>query len=112
MKLTDLKITKAERKEREKGMNATCGPMGDGDYGYGLRITLNDHELKKLGIDSLPKAGKEVRLEAQALVISVRSNSSSDRGEDRAIELQLRKIGLDIGGGSVEDAVRDGIKDV
>jgi len=91
----DLKRTKAEKKAREESYKL---PSPDGeDYPYGLNIRLSQEELTKLGIKELPEAGDEIMLEAVATVIST-SNNERNGKSDRSIELQLRKLCLDIGG--------------
>ena len=108
MKLVDMKLTKSEKKKD--------GPMCSSeykapDYPYGLRLNLDDAQLEKLGIKSLPKVGSTLTITSKATVISARSNSSERGRNERSIELELRQIGVDTDGGSAEDAVKDALKD-
>lgn len=104
MKLVDMKVTAAERKAHEKKCEVPV--LAGDDYGYGLRLSLNDSELEKLGVKNLPAVGKTYTLTAKAVVISARQNRST-HGNDRGIELQIQKLSL--GGGSVEDAMDEAI---
>ncbi len=94
MALTDLKITKAEAKKESKAY-AISGP-GDGErYSYGTRLTLDDAELKKMGITELPAVGTVLMFEAKAKVISSRQ-SASESSDSRSIELQITHMDLEL----------------
>lgn len=62
------------------------------DYPWGLRITLNNETLKKLGI-SLPKVGAEMMLAGKVKVLST---STREDGDDSysSVEMQITDIGL------------------
>jgi len=62
------------------------------DYPWGLRITLNNETLKKLGI-ALPKVGAEMLLCGKVKVLST---STREDGEDSfsSVEMQITDIGL------------------
>lgn len=60
------------------------------DYPYGLRLTLSEKELKKLGM-SVPGVGEYIDLRAFACVKSVSCDESSS-GETCRVELQIEKI--------------------
>ncbi|USI30430.1 capsid staple protein [Cronobacter sakazakii] len=64
-------------------------------YPWGLRITLDNDSLMKLGVKakSLPSVGDEVAIMGMAKVCSV-STRSTDSGEDNYVELQITDIGL------------------
>lgn len=87
MPMIDLKITKEEAKKEQKKY-ATLGPSNGERYSYGTRVTLDDAELKKLGIKDLPAVGAEMMFEAKAKVISSRQ-SASETTNNRSIELQI-----------------------
>ena len=104
-KLVDLKRTSAERKaEREKYDK----PMSGDDYDYGLRVRLDHHHLKKLGITDLPKAGAKMHIHARAHVRSVGSNSSEGRGDDRHIEMELRHMAVEATKRAAHEDVEEG----
>lgn len=90
-KLVDMKRTKAERKAEHEKYDK---PMGGDDYGYGLRVRLDHHHLKKLGITNLPKAGDKVHIHAKAHVSSVGHNSREGH-DDRHVELELRHMAME-----------------
>lgn len=62
------------------------------DYPWGLRITLNNETLKKLGIP-LPKVGGEMLLCGKVKVLST---STREDGEETnsSVDLQITDIGL------------------
>ncbi len=100
MALTDLKITKTEAKNEAKKY-AITGP-GDGErYSYGTRLTLDDAELKKLGIKELPAVGTMLMFEAKAKVISSRQ-SASESSNNRSIELQITHMDFETDEGTEE----------
>lgn len=113
MKMVDMKRTAAEKKALNTGANKQL--VGSSslpeDYGYGLRLDLSSEHLDKLGIDNLPRVGKTVTLHAKAKVIAVRQNQRSGQDNERSVELQLQKIGLCEGMGSMEDAISSGVDD-
>ena len=106
MKLTDMKQSKRDRKK-----SVEAAPMSDELYSYGLRLNLEDHDLKKLGIDKLPAVGDEMIVAAVGVVVNV-SEHSSERSKNRSVSIQLQK--LDVGPAkesTAVDAVSDAIKD-
>lgn len=113
MKLTDMKYTAKDKAKREKTNKETYA-IGSGgpDYPYGLCLTLDSTMLEKLGIDSLPKPGKTLYLEAKAVVVSVRSNSNSRGQDDRSMELQLQKLAVDKQPSSASEAVDSALDDL
>lgn len=105
-KLTNMKRTK---KDMDK-TTEVCAPnsLGD-DYPYGLRLSLDNEDLKKLGI-TLPKNGSTMTLEAVCEVIETSLISRDDKDEQR-MSLQIQKLALTKGGGSMEDAIDEGIRE-
>lgn len=95
MTMKDLKITKDEAKKEAKNY-ATIGPSDGERYSYGTRVTLDDTELKKLGIKELPAVGTVVMFEAKAKVISSRQ-SATESNNSRSIELQITHMDLEEG---------------
>lgn len=56
-----------------------CNPSYEGEeYPWGLRITLDDETLDKLGLGMLPKVGGEVTFTAKAVVTSVSQHECDD----------------------------------
>lgn len=106
MKLKSMKISAKERKADQEKWSKPISPDG-GEYPYGLRLTLDDKTLKKLGIDELPEVGEYITLEAECCVVSTSQNKNTGRDE-RRLELQIEKLGCeedDDEDESAEDAV-------
>lgn len=70
-------------------------PETKDQYPWGLRITLDNESLQRLGLNakSLPSVGDSVSIMAMANVCSV-STRTTDHGEDNYVELQITDIGL------------------
>lgn len=91
MKMTDMKMSKSQKK-RMFGP-AVVGQSSAPDYPWGLSITLDSAALKKLGVDELPDAGEVCMIHAHGKVTSV-SESASEKGGERRVEIQLTKLSL------------------
>jgi len=85
-----MRITKEEKKKREKGYEV---PMTEESYPYGLLFSLDEMSIQKLGINDLPKVGKELMLIAKVEVTTV-SNTESESGQNRRIGLQITELEL------------------
>lgn len=87
MALVDLKMTK-------KDMADEASPTADqSPYPWGVCLTLDTDELKKLGIKNLPGVGDEYHIEAVGEVTSV-SESDSAGGEVRSVRIQIQMMEL------------------
>lgn len=89
MQLIDMKTT---TKTKESTLVA---PVEQDEYPYGLRITLNNDTLKKLGITELPAMDSEHKLVALVCVVGMSQHES--QGEDeayRSVELQIEQMVL------------------
>jgi hypothetical protein len=94
MKLRDMKLSKAQKKETmPMAVSADGGP----DYPYGLRITLDSAALDKLGISKLPKVGAKMSLQAVGVITSVSQHESKDH-DSRSVEIQLQELGVESDG--------------
>lgn len=60
-------------------------------YPYGLRIHLDEKDLEKLKIDTLPNVGDVIDVRALARVTCVECRENDDGGSKR-IELQIEQI--------------------
>lgn len=108
--LVNMAYTKAELKERNSPKTSPSY-LGEAEkYPYGLNITLNEDQIKKLGI-KLPKSGSMMSLHAQCKVVSVSSNDRANGGTDRRIELQMQKMCVEPGAMSAMDAMDDALED-
>ncbi|MGE9805410.1 capsid staple protein, partial [Escherichia coli] len=70
-------------------------PETKDQYPWGLRITLDNESLQRLGLNakSLPAVGDSISVKAMANVCSV-STRTTDHGEDNYVELQITDIGV------------------
>lgn len=108
MALKSMKITKADRDARKK--EHMCVPYDGDDYPYGLRISLDEQALKKLGLSKLPKTGATVTLTAECCVVSTSVNDRKGKS-DRRVELQIERMDLETPKGSVEDAIDEALEE-
>lgn len=90
MKMSDMELSKKERKESMP----TTAPYEGPNYPYGLCLRLDDASLEKLGIDSLPKVGAKMKVMAEGIVTSVSSHESKNR-DDRNVEIQIQQLGIE-----------------
>ena len=104
MAMKDLKITKDEAKKEAKKY-ATIGPSEGERYSYGTRITLDEAELKKLGIKEMPAVGTVLMFEAKSKVIGSRQ-SATENSSNRSLELQITHI--DFEGDEGDEEVKEG----
>lgn len=64
------------------------------EYPYGLRISLGNEELKKLGIAELPAIDTEMKLTALVCVTSVSSSEYQSGEPHKHVELQIEQMTL------------------
>ena len=81
------------KKKSKKESMACCGPS-DEAYPYGLRLDLNNDSLDKLGVKDLPKAGKVVKIVAEAKVESTSERQDRDGSKNCNVGLQITKMKL------------------
>lgn len=87
MKTVNLKIG-TDTYEIEGGK-----PETRDEYPWGLRFTLNNDTLEKLGIP-LPKVGEVVTVGGMAKVLSVSTRTEGDKSES-SVDLQFTDIGVE-----------------
>ncbi len=88
MKLIDMK------RQSETEDSTMLSPKTQDEYPWGLRISLDDETLTKLGMAELPKIGAEYKLVALACVVSISQNESSEGKPSRHVELQIEQMML------------------
>ena len=93
MKTHVMKRSDREKKAAAEDYVVPYHP-GAEDYPYGLRLSLDDACLKKLGIDEMPKPGDKFRVEGEAHVISSEQRNTADNS-DRRVELVLHELGAE-----------------
>jgi len=82
------------KEEKKKEKNGLPTSMDVEDYDYGLRIELNNENLDKLGIKTLPKVGDTMTVEAKVEVTSTGENAGKD-GESKNVSLQITDMKLE-----------------
>lgn len=91
MKLVSLKLSPAEAKE-ESGV-----PLDAAEnlpkYPYGTSISLDDDELKKVGITAEQKVGAKFVIAGLVEVVGY-EKSASQAGERQCLRLQITEMGL------------------
>lgn len=80
MTLKSMKISKAEQ---DKYATKTVGQPEPPEYPYGLRITLDEESLEKLGIKGLPGVGMMTKVVAVGHVCDVSMNESTDKNSPK-----------------------------
>lgn len=100
-KLVDMAYSKqelkAEKKEMSVGYDGNPNP-----YPWGLCLRLEDKELTKLGIKSLPEVGAEMTFEVRCKVTSVSQEASETRQAHRCVALQITAMAVDDGAADTE----------
>src|SRR5574340_1682985 len=93
MKMADMKMPKKSAKEM-KGMEMPASGMQD-EYPYGLRVSLGNHELGKMGgAHDNCQVGDEMLMMARCTVVSKSENEQQGGKADKRLELQIKSMGL------------------
>lgn len=64
------------------------------EYPYGLRISLNDDDMEKLGLTQLPAVGTKMTVTAQVEVCSASAYSDKDGEPEMSVSLQITDMEL------------------
>ncbi len=88
MKLIDMK------RQSETEDSTMLSPKMQDEYPWGLRLSLDDETLTKLGMGGLPKIDAEYKLVALACVVSISQNESAEGAPRRHVELQIEQMVL------------------
>jgi len=91
IKMQDMGKTPDEAKE---DMGPLDVPSVTNRYPYGLCISLDEDQLKKLDLEK-PDVGDMIHLFAMARVTSVSENEKSDGSKCCRVELQITHLGLE-----------------
>lgn len=105
-KMADLKRPKESLKPKN------VGKIGPDPYSYEHRISLDQDNLDKLGIDT-PKVGDTYHVLGHAEVKSVSQNDHGAGDKSTRVELQFKRMGMKpkaAGGNGLLGAINDGIK--
>lgn len=88
------KPSKEKDKDKDKDTPFSTFPTEE-KYSYGLQLRLEDEELAKLGIESLPDVGTKVEVAAKGSVRSVSSNQYEDGDKKRrSVEIQITDLNI------------------
>lgn len=63
------------------------------EYGYGLCLRLENHELDALKL-AMPQPGKEFKIKAVGKVISVHESKMQGNKGDRSVTIQITALSL------------------
>lgn len=105
MKLTSLKLSKAESKKE-----SAC-TLDRPRYPYGSQLRLDKEALQKLGLKvSDFTVGAECEVEAIGTVTSIRS-SEGDGYESSEVCIQFEKIGVESMADAIDNAIKEAKED-
>ena len=86
--LVDMKRSKKDKKETGE----LCAPSMDEDYPYGLALSMDNDELTKLGITTLPGVGDVVKITAKAKVMSVNQSAREGDDDSQSVRFQITRL--------------------
>lgn len=92
MALTDMAVTEAEKKARERKYTARMDGDTGPDYPYGLSVHLDEGSLVKLKVKDLPKAGDLVEIRGTGKVRRVSQEDVDGGQQERSVELQITHL--------------------
>ena len=106
MKLINMAMSAEEAREQYPTTLATEDAEGP-KYPYGLRLTLDDDCLEKLGMTAMPKVGDKLMLTAMVEVVGTSTNERQGGDEESCVDLQITDLAL---GDEKEPTKRDPAK--
>lgn len=108
MDLVDLKLSKKSTKDAPTSVGG--GPERD-QYPYGLRITLDEEQLAKMGdlFDEMDADG-EVTITAKGCVTSKRSDQMQGGKKNRGLSIQIKQIQIECKGELEKGTMADFVK--
>jgi hypothetical protein len=95
-----MPMTHMKMDQQEMNKTMAMGPEKRESYPYGLRVRLGDAEMKKLGMEEMPKVGDEIELDAKVKVVGTSANATEGGAKNRSVELQITH--MELGGGEEE----------
>lgn len=99
--MVSLKLTPKAKKEQNE-----LAEYKPPEYGYGTQISLEDDQLKKLGLSSDMKVGTELEIKGKVTVKGLQK-SAGEHGEHESLQLQITD--MDIVSGDDDDADDKGL---
>lgn len=100
MKMVGMKLQKISKKEQ--GEDSSMPGMSKDEYPYGLKISLNEEQLKKMEHVANLSVGDEVDLEAKGKITSMSSDERSD-GKNRSVTIQITSLSCDCSSDNEDD---------
>jgi len=91
MELVNMKMEDNE----EYAETALMGPEDVPTYPYCLKITLQDEQLQKLGLEEMPEVGSEVKILAIAKVTDLSETEVQDEGTEKRMGLQITDMAVE-----------------
>lgn len=85
----------------KKDFSTPSGPKAP-KYPYGLRITLNSEEMKKLGFNDAPDMDQVFELKGSAKVIEVAN--TEEQGDVASYRVELQIVELELSGSKEEES--------
>ena len=89
MKMVDMELDADEAKE-QLSTESVDAPK----YSYGLKLSLNNDSIDKLGIPALPAVGQKMMVHAMVEVCCISEYDSKEGGKNRSMELQITEMAL------------------
>lgn len=86
-------MTSMKRPRGSMHPSAMTMPSDDENYGYGLCLRLENHELDALKL-AMPQPGKEFSIQATGKVTNVCESASEGNKGDRAVTIQITALAL------------------
>jgi hypothetical protein len=112
--LTDLKRPKPKKSTGKDAPEIVSHDYYD-KYPYGLRLSLCDEELEKLGIDAGKlTTGTEITIKATGQITEIRNSKEIRNGKtekDQRVEIQIQKLSLADDGNFDDGFKEDGEED-
>jgi hypothetical protein len=93
VKTVVMKRSDSEKKAAEENYAIPWQHPGGDDYPHGLRVSLDDGSLSRLGINQMPKPGDKYRIEGEAHVLGSEQRDT-DQNSDRRVDLVLHELGV------------------
>jgi hypothetical protein len=93
MDLTSMKLPPAEKSAEERMYPSM--PPDRPEWPYGLRLRLEEDQLKALGITALPATGSTFTVTAEGFACSTSKSDDAESGVRRSLEIQITKLGLE-----------------
>ena len=113
MKTVVMKRSDSEKQAAEANYTMPRYQPGAEDYPHGLRVSLDNGSLSKLGIDQMPKPGDKYQIEGEAHVLGSKQEDT-DQNSDRRVDLVLHQLGVQPKPGNSatkEKSVREELED-